>query len=792
MFPRILTCIAHDHNWSVLGLAVLVCCISSYTVVLLVRHFLKATSGPVRRNWLLAAAGAAGSAMWVTHFLSMLAFAPAVRASYDVGIATLSLAVGVMLSVVALHAGRSNGSAATARGGLALAGAVIVMHHIGMQGFRPAAIVLIDWRYFVLAACGSLLPAVATLHLAKRAGAASQLAATLSLIATIAVVHFVSMAGMSLIPIADALPNASAHGRDLLAFELATVSLLIVAGALLTLSFEARARRHRDEMLRARSLADASIDGLAIFGSSGVIAANRQFLSLTGIADIALSDARPQDLFASPDVLRRLELAAGEVIEIEILRGTEPIPVEASLHAVTIAGVSATAIALRDLRRSKAAEAEIRRLADLDPLTSLPNRRRFYRELKSALLRNDETDAMVAVLCLDLDRLKQVNDLLGHFAGDRMIERFAAILRATIPETAFAARLGGDEFAVAIPCLHGPEDAVAAATAIHDALDAENKSAGHDFELSASIGIAISPIHGRDKQSLLTAADIALYRAKAQQRGTSCLFEPEMGRELIERRQAEHDLKQAVEMGQLSLVYQPQFAAQDGAVSGYEALVRWYRPGFGNVPPDIFIPLAERCGAILEIGEWVLSTACADAARWDDETSVAVNVSAVQISSAGFVRKVHETLLETGLSPHRLHLEVTETSLVRDFEAALLTLRQLKAMGVSIVMDDFGTGYSSLAHLQAFPFDKIKIDRSFVRQLGSDPKAATIVRAVLDLGKGLGVPVLAEGVETRSELEFLQAAHCDEVQGFLVGRPADRPQAARHAPDQQRRRAAGA
>lgn len=265
-----------------------------------------------------------------------------------------------------------------------------------------------------------------------------------------------------------------------------------------------------------------------------------------------------------------------------------------------------------------------------------------------------------------------------------------------------------------------------------------------------------------------------------------------MGRELIERCQAEHDLKQAVEMGQLSLVYQPQFAAQDGAVSGYEALVRWYRPGFGNVPPDIFIPLAERCGAILEIGEWVLSTACADAARWDDETSVAVNVSAVQISSAGFVRKVHETLLETGLSPHRLHLEVTETSLVRDFEAALLTLRQLKAMGVSIVMDDFGTGYSSLAHLQAFPFDKIKIDRSFVRQLGSDPKAATIVRAVLDLGKGLGVPVLAEGVETRSELEFLQAAHCDEVQGFLVGRPADRPQAARHAPDQQRRRAAGA
>jgi diguanylate cyclase len=305
-----------------------------------------------------------------------------------------------------------------------------------------------------------------------------------------------------------------------------------------------------------------------------------------------------------------------------------------------------------------------------------------------------------------------------------------------------------------------------------DALRAKS-DAPETNAISASIGIAICPDDATDRETLLTQADTALYRAKTEGRNTYRFFEAGMGAEVRERRLLEHDLRLAIARDELRLVYQPQADIQSKTITGFEALLRWRHPVKGEISPAVFIPIAEETGSILEIGDWVMKSACREAASWTQPLSVAVNVSAVQLYNAEFVRELHQTLLETGLSPSRLEIEITETALVRDFDRALATLRQIKALGIRIAMDDFGTGYSSLSNLRAFPFDKIKIDGSFIKSVNTNEQAATIVRAVLGLGRGLGLPVLAEGVETSAELDFLRAELCDVGQGYLLGRPAD-------------------
>jgi predicted signal transduction protein with EAL and GGDEF domain len=333
------------------------------------------------------------------------------------------------------------------------------------------------------------------------------------------------------------------------------------------------------------------------------------------------------------------------------------------------------------------------------------------------------------------------------------------------------ARLGGDEFAILLPNVANADSAGRFAESVLETLRVKGDTPETDC-ISSSVGIAIYPDDATDRQSLLNHADTALYRAKAEGRNTYRFFEARMGAEVRERRMIEHDLRHAVVRNEMRLVYQPQHDIQNNVVTGFEALLRWKHPTRGDVSPATFIPIAEEAGAILGIGEWVLRTACREAASWPQPLTIAVNVSTLQIYDANFAQLVHSILLETGLSPHRLELEITETALVRDLNRALLTLRQIKALGVHIAMDDFGTGYSSLSNLRAFPFDKIKIDGSFIKSVDSNEQAATIVRTVLGLGRGLGLPVLAEGVETAGEMKFLRDQNCDEIQGYLVGRPA--------------------
>jgi predicted signal transduction protein with EAL and GGDEF domain len=334
-------------------------------------------------------------------------------------------------------------------------------------------------------------------------------------------------------------------------------------------------------------------------------------------------------------------------------------------------------------------------------------------------------------------------------------------------------RLSGDEFAIIMPELANPGAAGRLAEAVLESLQPPSELAEHEHAMGASIGIAIYPDDATDRNALLSYADTALYRAKNEGRGTYRYFEPAMGAAVRERRLLEHDLRNAIVRGELRLAYQPQKCIETGKVIGFEALLRWRHATRGEISPAEFIPLAEDTGIILQIGEWVIRTACEEAAKWDKPLTVAVNVSAVQIHNANFAHVVHEILFETGLAPTRLELEITETALIRDLNRALATLRRIKMLGVRIAMDDFGTGYSSLSNLRAFPFDKIKIDGSFIKSVNVNDQGAAIVRSVLGLGRALNLHVLAEGVETSAEFDFLKAELCNEAQGFLLGRPAD-------------------
>ena len=422
-----------------------------------------------------------------------------------------------------------------------------------------------------------------------------------------------------------------------------------------------------------------------------------------------------------------------------------------------------------DITERKEAEARIEHMAHHDALTDLPNRPAFVEHLTRAIDAATESRQSFAVLSIDLDRFKEVNDTFGHAIGDDLLRELAQQL-GTLGGEAYLSRLGGDEFTLITPTGDQPALAEILAERLHSAVGVDRQINGQHMHIGLSIGIAIFPADGGDATTLLNNADAALYRAKGDGRGKTRFFEVEMDNRLRERRAIQHELSCALERNELRLHYQP-LAKIDGEVIGFEALLRWHNPLRGMVSPATFIPVAEESGLIMQIGEWVLREACREAARWVHPLQIAVNLSPIQFRHGDLAGLVHTVLLESGLAPTRLELEITEGVLVEDFDRGLSILRRLKALGVRIAMDDFGTGYSSLSYLQSFPFDKIKIDQSFISNVKSNPQSAAIVRAVIGLAHGLNLPVLAEGVETRAQLDFLAAESCNEVQGYLMGRP---------------------
>ncbi|NBU28593.1 MAG: EAL domain-containing protein, partial [Caulobacteraceae bacterium] len=586
--------------------------------------------------------------------------------------------------------------------------------------------------------------------------------------------HFIGMAAITIVPAPGITVPDSMMSVGVMTFAVAAITGLIILGGLGAMLIESQTSRSALE--RIRTLANAAYEGIVVIQNGKINDANSAFCDLAGapleslvrlglLGNILTFD----DPLQSPDERREAHLQPiGDAISI-------PVEVFSRLmdDGARIETSGLTVLAIRDLRERRSAEDKIRYLAEHDGLTGLPNRNALQVKLSAALDRVEASGETLALFCVDLDHFKEANDLHGHLAGDAVLKEAARRLQGAISSPSFAARLGGDEFVVVqITDQDQPAAAAELAGELLELLKAPGRYEGQELVMGASLGISLYPDDGRTREALLANADMALYRAKEGGRGAYRFFKREMDETIRERRTLARELRQAIIDEQLIVHYQPLARASDGEVCGFEALVRWKHPVRGMIPPLDFIPVAEECGLIGPLGEWVLRRACADAAAWDKPLRIAVNLSPLQLNQPALPTLVHEVLIQTGLSPARLELEITESALFKDYQRALDNLRRLKALGVRIAMDDFGTGFSSLSTLQSFPFDKIKVDKSFVENIHRDERATVIVRAVLGLGRSLNIPVVAEGVETEEQRQFLRDEDCAELQGYAIGRPA--------------------
>jgi len=423
-----------------------------------------------------------------------------------------------------------------------------------------------------------------------------------------------------------------------------------------------------------------------------------------------------------------------------------------------------------DVTERQRSEDRIAHMARHDALTDLPNRVLLLEQLNHEIKRVKRGECL-AVLCLDLDQFKSVNDALGHHIGDELLKLVGERLRGCTRELDIVARMGGDEFAIIMTQMEQAADAATLSKRIRDSVIKPYQVEGHQIVTDISIGISVAPMDAVESAELLRNADMALYDAKGDGRGTFRFFEPEMNTRMKVRRELEMDLRKALATEQFELHYQPLVTLETNEVNGFEALLRWNHPTRGLVSPADFIPIAEETGLIVPLGEWVLKAACNEAVDWPEHIKVAVNLSPAQLNCRNLVSMVTSALEESGMPPHRLQLEITETVLLQNTFTTLATLHELRKMGVQIALDDFGTGYSSLSYLRSFPFDKIKIDRSFIKDISDKGDCAAIVKAVAGLGKGLGIATTAEGVETVEQLQKVRSEGCTEVQGYFFSAP---------------------
>ncbi len=521
--------------------------------------------------------------------------------------------------------------------------------------------------------------------------------------------------------------------------------------------------------------------GLCMFGADGgLIVTNQRFHDMFEMLAGSVASGLPMiDVLNSSPLLRRVsgtsDMAMDELLSLASRRDSAVLTHElGNGRTVTIThepmpggGFVDT---FTDVTEQRLAEARIAHMALHDPLTDLPNRLLFRQRLETALHRVERGEEC-AVLCLDLDQFKGVNDTLGHPVGDALLKAVTERLRGIVRHTDTVARLGGDEFAIVQNSFNQREETAALANRLRRELSAPYEIAGHQVVIGVSIGIALAPGDGADPDRLLKSADIALYQAKSDGRDRYRYFEPEMDALMQARRQLELDLRKAIVENEFALYFQPLVNLKSESISGFEALLRWHHPSRGLIQPSEFIPLAEEIGLIVQIGEWVVNEACRQAQSWPEMLKVAVNISPIQFRNRDLVRTVTRALRGSGIDPGRVEIEITESVMIHDFDAALSMLHQLKALGVSISMDDFGTGYSSLSYLRSFPFDKIKIDKSFVRGLGDKSDCIAIIRAVTGMCDSLGITTTAEGVETAGQLSLLRAERCTEVQGFVITEP---------------------
>jgi len=756
--------IVSHHDLSVVLLALLLCIVSALSTFAQLQRSFECVAER-RPLWLGSAAVTAGGGVWSTHFISMLAFRSPVALQFDQLLTAVSatIAIGAFGIAFALLR-RARGAALVLLSGAIATFGILGMHLTGMAAIANPMVHRVDYGPIAgaLLAGWLLLSGAFTLFLRLGGRQRMVLPAAGMVLATV-IIHFVAMASAMIGHQAAMVGDVGAGAQWLLAW--------IVAAALLLIALTAVASVVDRFLTDLRGLADATSEGLLITSDDRILDANEQACALLGVDRAALVGTATAAWFETP-ARDNLRPHRGNATRARIRdSAVEDQLVEMTARAIEYRGRDATVIALRDLTETARAQRAIEHLASHDPLTALVNRAAFDIGLHEAV----RTGAPFALIAVDLDRFKAVNDLFGHGAGDAILIRVARILDDCVRAQDLVARVGGDEFVVLQRDIASADDARRLAARILTRFAEEMDSARDPMAVGCSLGVVTYPRDGCDPETLRHNADVALYRAKQDGRGTASFFDETMDQQARDRRSLEHDLRHAVCRDELRLVYQPLVSTDDDHVVGYEALLRWDHPERGQVPPTIFIPVAEEAGTIMAIGEWALRQACRDASSWPEHLTLAVNVSPVQLRVATLPMLVRSALADSGLAPERLELEITETALLRDRDVSLAILREIRTLGVRIAMDDFGTGYSSLSNLRHFPFDKIKIDKSFVSAMHEDEAARSIVRAIAGLGRGLNLPVVAEGVENEVQRSMVQAEGCALAQGYLFGRPAAGP-----------------
>ena len=581
---------------------------------------------------------------------------------------------------------------------------------------------------------------------------------------------------------------ALADWRDQTRFliAVATLSVLVIA-VMLFLVVRKLSHQHRRSEQRLRlekQRLDTAVNnmtqGLLLFDSSQrLVICNQRYIDMYGLSAEVL---KPGCSFR--DIIVHRKETGSFVDDVDAYCSGVMQEIRQRRQAMTIQAPDGRSIQIvnepladggwvathEDITERTRAEERITHLAHYDALTDLPNRALFHERLRTELTRIAPGDRL-AVHYIDIDEFKSVNDSLGHLIGDELLKSVAVGLSRCVVAPNFVARLGGDEFAIVQTAVRDSADVTALVTRVFDAIREPYECLGHQLASDASIGIALAPEHGVDLDQILKNADLAMYAAKSAGRRTYRFFEPEMDAQVTARRKLEIELRQAIADQALEVYYQPCISLVDNRITGCEALVRWRHAERGMISPAEFIPIAEETGLINQLGEWVLTTACAEATRWPDDIRLAVNVSPVQFKSGTLALKIVAALAASGLPASRLEIEITEAVLIRDDEAALAILHQLRRIGVRIALDDFGTGYSSLSYLQRFPFDKIKIDRCFVNDIAEPGGSSGIVRAVVSIAAERHMTTTAEGVETEAQQQLLRALGCSEMQGYLFSKP---------------------
>jgi diguanylate cyclase len=766
---RVLGCLGGGHDWCLVILAVVVCLLASLVAVNLF-HRARVARGRAQTTWIIVAGITTGCGVWATHFIAILAFKPEIPIAYDFGLTASSLIVAVAMTSAGLGiAVLGSARSAVPVGGVIVGSGVAGMHYLGIAALEvPGQAIWIPDLVLISIMTTSVLDAAALLVAMRGEGLGRTLIAAMLLMSATVSLHFIGLSAVRIAP--DPMPVIYSFPSDQawLAVEIAACAVGVLGASLIGAQGDRISAVHAMEAAaRLRGLTEATTEAIAICENDVIIDVNTSLERLVGRRMDELCGLPLRCLFSDPNTI-----IPDLVDPIEVLvKGPDgrPVECEATTRAIPFRGRTSIVVSLRDLRERRRTESRMRHLALHDPLTDMPNRAFFNQHLEITLNRAQSTGKKVAVVCVDLDRFKDINDVFGHAVGDIVLQQMSQRFRE-VARDAFLARLGGDEFTFIVSDGPQPSTAEALAQRLQAIVSDDFECEGHHLRIGISVGIAVYPDDCADAVSLLINADAALYRAKAEGNSAVQLFEPKFAKQLRERRALQHDLLAVIARSELRLHYQPQ-ALIGGEIIGFEALVRWHHPTRGLLAPASFISLAEESGSIVSIGEWTLREACREAASWPRPLQVAVNLSPIQFRHGDLPNLVHSILLETGLSPRRLELEITEGVLIGDFAGALSILRRLKSFGVRIAMDDFGAGYSSLSYLQAFPFDKIKIDQAFISNLEHKPQSAAIIRAVIGLGRGLDLPVVAEGVETEAQLAFLVSEACHEVQGYLVGRP---------------------